>query len=165
MVCVGHYGDRDGAARPEHRERHAQGVEPAEGRDARARRGERGQDAQGDGETAPGGRVTALNLEKLKLAVGDLIERGNASSAHGDLRRYADDPLGFCRDVLKVDPWSKQEEIAEAVRDRPQVHVRGANNLGKDAISAWLALWWAYAKEGLVLLTSASERQVREILM
>ncbi|HEY6159475.1 MAG TPA: hypothetical protein VIV88_18670 [Gemmatimonadales bacterium] len=109
--------------------------------------------------------MTTLNLDKLKLAVGDLIERGNASSAHGDLRRYADDPLGFCRDVLDVDPWSKQEEIALAVRDHPQVHVRGANNLGKDAVAGWLALWWAYAREGLVLLTSASERQVREILM
>src|ERR1051325_8469334 len=165
LVRVGDSRDRDGAARPEHGQRDAEGVEPAEGRDARARRGERGQDPQGDRETPPGGDVTTLNLDKLKLAVGDLIERGNASSAHGDLRRYADDPLGFCRDVLDVDPWSKQEEIALAVRDHPQVHVRGANNLGKDAVAGWLALWWAYAREGLVLLTSASERQVREILM
>jgi len=104
-------------------------------------------------------------LDQLKLAVGDLIERRDERSDLGDLRRYADDPLGFCRDILRVEPWFRQEEIARSVLAHRKTHVRGGVGLGKDAAAGWLALWWAYAREGLVLLTSATQRQVVEQMM
>jgi hypothetical protein len=105
-------------------------------------------------------------VARIERLAGDRIAEGTSDDwSIEELRSYADNPLGFMREVLQFDPWSKQEEIALAVRDHPLVNVRGANNLGKDALAGALALWWAYAREGLVLLTSASERQVREILM
>jgi len=47
---------------------------------------------------------------------------------------------------------------------RPLVCVVGANGVGKDWLLARLALWWAYAKGGLVLITAPTERQAREVL-
>jgi hypothetical protein len=43
--------------------------------------------------------------------------------------------------------------------------VRSANGCGKDWLAARLALWWVYARQGLVLLTGPTERQVVEIVM
>lgn len=82
-----------------------------------------------------------------------------------DYSRYDDDPVGFICEVLKGAPWERQVEIAEAVRDTALTVVRGCNSAGKDWISAHLALWWVYARGGLVLLTGPTQRQVRDIVM
>jgi hypothetical protein len=69
------------------------------------------------------------------------------------------------REVLKGEPWFRQVEIAEAVRDHSLIVVRSANAVGKDWLAARLALWWVYARRGLVLLTGPTERQVVQISM
>ena len=35
----------------------------------------------------------------------------------GEIQRYREDPVAFCQQVLRFEPWSKQREIAESVRD------------------------------------------------
>jgi hypothetical protein len=40
------------------------------------------------------------------------------------LQIYQSDPVAFCRDVLGMDPWERQVEILEAVRDEARVTVR-----------------------------------------
>lgn len=101
---------------------------------------------------------------ELAKEYGDLLEE-NAGTSSVDLSRYADDPVGFIRDVLGGEPWSAQVEVAEAVRDRPMVAVRSCNGTGKDWLAARLALWWAYARNGLAVLTGPTRQQVEEILM
>ncbi len=104
-------------------------------------------------------------LERIGRDLGDLLashERGRDLSEFG---RYAEDPVGFIRDVLHGEPWSRQVEIAEAVKESPLVVVRSAQAVGKDWIAGRLALWWVYARGGLVLLTGPTERQVREVVM
>lgn len=99
---------------------------------------------------------------------GELIERrgtGDSRWSLSDLGRWASDPVGFVRDVLGEEPWSRQVEIAEAVRDEPLVTVRSCHAAGKDWLAARLALWWVYARRGLVLLTGPTASQVEEILM
>jgi phage terminase large subunit len=44
---------------------------------------------------------------------------------------YQTDPVGFCRNILGVEPWSAQIEILEAVRDHPRVAVRSGHKVGK----------------------------------
>ena len=107
----------------------------------------------------------ATTLRRLERDLGQLVERHERARDLTDFSAYADDPLGFIREVLKGDPWSRQLEIAEAVRDQPLVVVRSCNAAGKDWIAAHLALWWVYARQGLVLLTGPTERQVKEIVM
>jgi phage terminase large subunit len=103
-------------------------------------------------------------LKRLRAEVGSLVETHTRSASIESFSRYADDPVGFLRDVLKADPWGRQQEIALAVRDTRQVVVRSANSIGKDWLGARLALWWAIARGGLVILTGPTERQVRHVL-
>jgi phage terminase large subunit len=46
------------------------------------------------------------------------------------------DPVGYCRDVLGFEPWSKQIEVLEAVRDHRRVAVRSCHGVGKTATAA-----------------------------
>ncbi len=104
-------------------------------------------------------------IGRLEHDLGELLathERGRDLSEFG---RYAEDPVGFIREVLKGEPWGRQVEIAEAVKANPLVVVRSANAVGKDWIAGGLALWWVYARRGLVLLTGPTERPVREGVM
>lgn len=103
-------------------------------------------------------------LNRLRSEVGDLLERHERARDLSEFARYADNPVGFIRDVLGDEPWSRQVEVAEAVRDHPLVVVRSANGVGKDWLGARLALHHAIARRGLVLCVSATERQVRHVM-
>jgi hypothetical protein len=108
--------------------------------------------------------VTAT-LRRLDAELGDLIERHGRGRSLDEFAAYSNDPIGFIREVLGGEPWSRQVEIAESVRDSPLVVVRSANAVGKDWIAARLALWWVYCRRGLALITGPTERQVREVVM
>jgi hypothetical protein len=102
-------------------------------------------------------------LAALEVEAGELLE-AHQPDKERDYSGYADDPVGFMRDVLDWDPWEAQIEIAEAVQAHAFVVVRGCNGAGKDAVSARLALWWVYARAGLAIVTGPTQRQVKEIV-
>lgn len=108
--------------------------------------------------------MKARELDRLIGEAGELIAKEQRSRGQ-DFSPYERDPEGFIRDVLGGDPWPRQVEIAEVVRDHPQVTVRSCHAAGKDWLAARLALWWVYAKHGLVILTGPTAAQVEEILM
>lgn len=79
--------------------------------------------------------------------------------------RFHDDPTAFFREVLGVEPWSKQREILDAVARSSRVAVRSGHKTGKSNSAAGIALWWVSTRpRGRVILTSATDRQVRSIL-
>lgn len=108
--------------------------------------------------------VTRSTVDRIADDLGELIESRDAGGGDG-YDAWADDPVGFVRDVLGGDPWAAQVRIADAVRDRSRVTVRSCHAAGKDWIAARLALWWVYARGGLVVLTGPTRAQVEEILM
>ena len=65
----------------------------------------------------------ATTLRRLERDLGQLVERHERARDLTEFGAYADDPVAFVREVLKGEPWSKQLEIAEAVRDQPLVVV------------------------------------------
>src|SRR5256884_3608901 len=97
----------------------------------------------------------------LALLTADvaLLEQGTAEQAR-DFTVYKADPVGFIRDVLHETPWSKQVEIANAVRDNYRVALRTCNSAGKTFLLAGLSLWWVFARGGTVLATSAAYRSI-----
>lgn len=109
--------------------------------------------------------TSGATLRQLERDLGDLLERHDTGRDLRHFEQYRDRPVAFIREVLKGEPWERQVEIAEAVRDSPLVAVRSCNAAGKDWIAAHLALWWVYARRGLVLLTGPTERQVVEVCM
>ena len=109
--------------------------------------------------------VTDRRLDRLAEGLGEVIAKGGRGAHDRSHSRYANNPVGFMRNVLHSDPWERQVEIAEAVRDHPLVSVRSCNAAGKDWLAARLAIWWVYARRGLVFLTGPTASQVEEILM
>lgn len=109
--------------------------------------------------------VRRSQVRRLQEDLGELLARHERASDLRDFRTWADDPVGFLREVVGGDPWAAQVEIAKAVRDRAQVTVRSCHAAGKDWLAARLALWWTYARSGLVVLTGPTRVQVEEILM
>jgi phage terminase large subunit len=75
---------------------------------------------------------------------------------------YQSDPVGFCRQVLRFEPWSKQREILESVRDNTRTAVRSGHGVGKTATAACAALWFlATHPQSRVITTALTWSQVR----
>jgi len=73
--------------------------------------------------------------------------------------------VGFCREVLGVEPWQKQEEIMRAVAAHRRVTVRSCHHSGKTFCSAALLQWWVRCFDpSLVVTTAPTMRQVKELL-
>lgn len=104
-------------------------------------------------------------LDALDEGIGDLVASHNTGEEAPDLAEYRGRPVAFIREILDGDPWRRQVEIAEAVRDAELVAVQSANGTGKDWLAARLALWWCYSRGGLALLTGPTRQQVEETLM
>jgi hypothetical protein len=87
------------------------------------------------------------------------------SAAGGLIRRYRRDPVAFCRERLRFEPWSKQAEILESVRDHSRTAVRSCHGAGKTATAARCALWFlAVHPSSRVVTTAPTWAQVRDLL-
>jgi len=74
-------------------------------------------------------------------------------------------PVIFIKEILGIDLWSKQVEIAESVRDNPRTSVRSASAVGKTLASSCIALWFLCSfYPATILTTGKSFRQVKEQL-
>ena len=80
-------------------------------------------------------------------------------------QRLKTDPAFFSREIFGEDPYDKQVEIMEAVRDNPRVTVRSANGVGKDWTASTIALWYLYTHyPSIVITTAPTNRQVELVL-
>ena len=79
--------------------------------------------------------------------------------------RYQSDPVAFFREVLGVEPWEKQVEICEAVRDHKRVAVASGHKVSKSHTDAGIALWFYCSfPDARVVMSSVTSRQVDQIL-
>lgn len=95
-----------------------------------------------------------------------MVRRGLTfqSASEGD-RDWSQDPVGYVREVLHVEPWAKQVEICQSVCHHKRVAVRSCHNSGKSEAAAWLVLWALNCFEpSLVITTAPTLRQVKEVL-
>jgi hypothetical protein len=81
-------------------------------------------------------------------------------------RKYAHDPAAYAREVLGVQWWSKQVEIAEALLEPPyRVLVKASHSMGKTHLGGGLVNWWYDSYDpGLTLTTAPTDRQVHDLL-
>lgn len=80
------------------------------------------------------------------------------------LRTWRAKPEVFFRDVLKWKPWEKQVEILHSVRDNKETFVKSCNAAGKSWLGAGLVIYWLATREGKVVTTAPTWRQVKSIL-
>ena len=71
----------------------------------------------------------------------------------------------FAKQILGVNPWSKQQDILEALSKHRFVAVRSCNGSGKTFTAAIATIWWLMAHdEAIVITTAPTQRQVRQLL-
>ncbi|MBC9783537.1 hypothetical protein H1S01_03295 [Heliobacterium chlorum] len=75
------------------------------------------------------------------------------------------DPTWWTKNILGVEPWSKQIEIMESVRDNPRTAVRSCHGIGKSFVSGQIILWFLYNHpNAIVLSTAPTWRQVEKLV-
>jgi len=115
-----------------------------------------------------GGRPRTPRTMAQALAAAlraDAAARGHGVGIRWPSARYRADPVAFAREILGVEPWSKQVEVIEAVRDHGRVAVSSGHKTGKSNTAAILALWFFCSfDDARVVMTSTTARQVDQIL-
>lgn len=77
---------------------------------------------------------------------------------------FRDDPVRFCREVLGFEPWSRQREILEAIRDQKYVAIRSGQKTGKSRIVGAAAIWWYCVwDDASVLFSNSTGKQLEGI--
>ncbi|AKF06069.1 hypothetical protein [Sandaracinus amylolyticus] len=79
--------------------------------------------------------------------------------------KYQRDPVGFFREILGVDPWSRQVDVLNAVRDYDRVAVKSGRRVSKSHTVGGIALWWYCSwPDARAIMSSTTARQVDQIL-
>jgi hypothetical protein len=79
----------------------------------------------------------------------------------------AGDPVDWIEDRLGAVTWSRQQDIARAVREHGRVAVQASHSVGKSWLAARIAAWWIDRHpigEAFVFSTAPSQAQVDAIL-
>lgn len=100
------------------------------------------------------------------MAVPPAYRSTHIDRANKLLARWHDDPVLFAREALGIRRlWKRQVEILTKVAGGKRVAVRSGHKIGKSTTAVILALWFfTTRKRARVVMTSASYRQVRDIL-
>jgi phage terminase large subunit len=97
----------------------------------------------------------ARDLARLALHVA---ERHDAKAWPS--LRWAADPVGFMRTYLAFEPWDRQREIAELVRDNPRVAIASGHRIGKTDLLGAIAIWFycCYRDARAILIGPTTEQ-------
>jgi hypothetical protein len=98
--------------------------------------------------------MSIATLQREVARLGALVGRTDA-----DALADPADPVGWMRDALGADPWEKQVEIAEAVRDHRRTAVKSCHASGKSYLAARIVLWFLHAfPHGIAITTAPTQR-------
>lgn len=82
-----------------------------------------------------GGRTVALANGVIESIQNDFQSRSRRE-------QFFNDPVGWINYMTGEELWSKQEKIAEGVRDNRSYAVKAAHGVGKTWLASRLACWW-----------------------
>src|ERR1700736_3906638 len=81
------------------------------------------------------------------------------------VKEVVSDPVLFAENILGVQLWELEAEILQSIKNHRRTAIKAAHSVGKTFTLAVSALrWLARYREGIVLTTSPTQRQVRTVL-
>ncbi len=80
------------------------------------------------------------------------------------MRTWQNEPWRFISEILGWNPWEKQKEILQSIRENKETYVKSCNAAGKTYLAAAIVLWWIFTRRGKVVTTAPTWRQVKEVL-
>ena len=99
-------------------------------------------------------------VDRLEERVEEVLAAHGDSRSVADFGRYRGRVSDFARDELGFTPYGKQEEMFASFLANRRTVVPGFHGAGKDAALAVIALYAALVARMLVLVISATERQL-----
>jgi phage terminase large subunit len=86
--------------------------------------------------------------------------------------KYRDDPIGFFKDILGVEPWesedpnqSGQADLLRAIVTHDKVAAKSGQKTSKTCSAVGIALWWAATRrDATVVMTAPSFTQIKDVL-
>jgi phage terminase large subunit len=116
-------------------------------------------------------------LQRYAAAFGkvarQLLDKGAAAAEQkAKWFKYRDDPIGFFRDVLGVEPWesadpnqSGQADLLRAIRAHDKVATKSGQKTSKSCTAVGISLWWSATRvEAQVVMTAPSFDQIKNVL-
>lgn len=80
------------------------------------------------------------------------------------IAKWRSNPAYFFKTILNWEPWEKQEEILESLLLNKETYVQSCNSAGKSWLAAGIVIWWLSTRNGKVITTAPTWRQVKSIL-
>ena len=79
--------------------------------------------------------------------------------------KYPTDPVEFARDILGVELWSRQQQIAQSIVDNKNTVVPASKGVGKSVLAAILVCWWmSIWDDGVVITLAPSAKHVNSVI-
>lgn len=105
-------------------------------------------------------------IQRQLLIVSRMLDARGPTSDIDRFSKYARDPRGYCRDVLRCDVTPDQEELMMGLITPPyRVHGRAGHTVGKSRAAAMATSWIYDTRDPCMILTTApTERSVRNII-
>lgn len=100
-----------------------------------------------------------LPVDQLEELSRQLKERLALTSTEipgtGRFAKYRSCPERFAKEVLNQNWWSKQIEIAHAVRDNDRVAVKAGHSVSKTHSAAGIIIWFLHSFDPAIIVTTA----------
>lgn len=92
---------------------------------------------------------------------------GLVATVSMEAENYQRNPVGYMQDVLNLQPWTRQQQIANLLFESPyKVLVRASHGVGKTWMAAAMTSFWfdCYPEDSCVITTAPTAREVRDLL-
>ncbi len=109
----------------------------------------------------------AAKVKKLLAQARTMATTPTPNSTRRDLERYRYTPVKYMREVLKLDPWEKQQEAAIRLLEPPyRVELKSSHKSGKTFLAAALISWWYDTRtvDSAVITTAPTKQHVTDVL-
>ena len=90
------------------------------------------------------------------MAPTDVLQTDIGQQFADKWRGYRDDPVGFQEDILGIQLYEAQKQIARSVAANDETAVQACHSSGKSFEAAALALWWLYTRCPSTVITTAT---------
>ena len=91
-------------------------------------------------------------------------KKGLEKSERDLIRKWRSNPAFFFTTVLGWEPWDKQRVILQSLLENKETYVQSCNSAGKSWLAAGIVIWWLATRNGKVITTAPTWRQVKSIL-
>ena len=110
-----------------------------------------------------------MEIASLFLSSGvgvNVIKKKVSDTSEEDSKQeYPSDPYIFSRDVLGVELWSKQREIAQSVIENKNTVVPASKGVGKSVtVAALVGFWMSVYEDAVVITLAPSAKHVNSVI-